>query len=165
MGVAGAGKTAVGQALSDALGWHFIEGDRYHPRTNVEKMSRGIPLTDRDRQPWLLALQEAIADVERRDDHAVLACSALKHAYREMLRAAATEPHAVRFVYLDVPPAVLAERLATRQHHVAPPELLPSQLDTLEKPHDALWVDGTQTIPVIVDYVTNALHFGRGSSA
>jgi gluconokinase len=156
MGVAGAGKTAVGRALAAQVKWRFLEGDAYHSPTNIAKMSRGIALTDDDRLPWLAALRDVIADVLRRGDHAVLACSALKHSYREMLRLDGAPEGAIRFVYLDVPPHVLAERLATRQHHFAPPELLNSQLETLEKPRDALWVDGTASVESIVNRVITA---------
>jgi carbohydrate kinase (thermoresistant glucokinase family) len=158
MGVAGAGKTAVGRALADALHWRFVEGDDYHPRANVEKMSHGMPLSDDDRRPWLEALRSVIAAAVHDGEHAVVACSALKHAYRETLRVPDAPPGAIRFVYLDVPRAVLAERLAMRQHHFAPPALLDSQLDTLEKPRDALWVDGTLPVLAIVDRVVTALH-------
>jgi gluconokinase len=151
MGPSGAGKTAVGRALAAAIGWPFLEGDDYHPRANVEKMSHGIPLTDADRAPWLAALRRAIERIVTNDDHAVLACSALKHAYREELRG--DHPGAVRFVYLDVPEHVLAERLKQRPHHFMPPELLHSQLATLEEPRDAYRVDGTLPIPEIVSRV------------
>jgi gluconokinase len=158
MGPAGAGKTAVGQALATAAGWRFLEGDDYHTAANVEKMSHGIPLDDNDRRPWLAALRDEIAREIHRGGHAILACSALKHAYRESLRVKDAPPNAVRFVYLDVPRAVLAERLAARKHHFAPPELLDSQLATLEKPRDALWVDGTRPIPDIVARVMASFH-------
>ncbi|HXT18209.1 MAG TPA: gluconokinase [Gemmatimonadaceae bacterium] len=156
MGVSGAGKTAVGQALADATGWRFVEGDAYHPASNIEKMSHGIGLTDEDRRPWLAALRDVVEQVVREDDHAILACSALKHDYRETLRVP-NAGRAVRFVFLDVPPEVLAQRLAERKHHFAPPELLHSQLATLEKPRDALRVDGARPIPEIVEQVVNEL--------
>jgi gluconokinase len=156
MGVSGAGKTAVGRALAAQLRWTFLEGDAYHSSASIAKMSHGIALTDDDRLPWLTALRDVIGDVVRRGDHAVLACSALKHAYREMLRLDGAPEGAIRFVYLDVPPQVLAERLATRQHHFAPPELLNSQLATLEPPRDALWVDGTASVESIANRVITA---------
>ena len=164
MGVAGAGKTAVGHALAEALHWRFVEGDDYHPRANVEKMSHAVPLTDDDRRPWLDALRGVIATTLTNGDHAVIACSALKHAYRETLRVPNAPSGAIRFVYLDVPRAVLAERLAARQHHFAPPALLESQLDTLERPRDAVWVDGTLPVGSIVNRVLAALHLSPASS-
>src|SRR5581483_9562909 len=108
-------------------------GDDYHSAANIEKMSRGIGLTDADRKPWLAALHALIEDTVQRHEHVVLACSALKHEYRETLAGNYRNAGAVRFVYLDVPADVLARRLASRQHHFAPPALLTSQLATLEQ--------------------------------
>jgi gluconokinase len=144
MGVSGAGKTTVGRELAQAIGngWEFHDADEFHSPANVAKMHRGEGLTDDDRKPWLAALRTLIATVVRDGRHAVLACSALKQSYREMLVPPNTPPGAVQFVYLDVPAEELRERLAHRAHHFAPPELLPSQLATLERPDDALWVDG-----------------------
>lgn len=160
MGVSAAGKTEVGRALAATVGWRLIEGDDYHPASNVEKMAHGIPLTDDDRAPWLAALHHAIADVATRNDHAVVACSALKHSYRERLRLS-DAPDAVRFVYLDVPAPILAERLAHRHGHFMPPSLLESQLETLEKPRDALRVDGTLPVPEIVRHIVDHFHLAH----
>jgi gluconokinase len=142
--------------LAQALTWPFYDADDYHSATNKAKMHGGLPLTDEDRTPWLATLQSLIGDVIRRDQHAVLACSALKAWYRAALIPPNAPPGAVRFVYLDVPREALAERLAERSHFF-PVELLDSQLDTLEKPRDAVWVDGTQPILAIVDSVRVAL--------
>jgi gluconokinase len=128
MGVAGCGKTTVGERLAAALGWPFAEGDRYHPQANVDKMAAGIPLTDEDRWPWLRALAERIRDDDRTGS-SVLACSALKRAYRDILRTGAPR---VRFLHLHGDRAVLAERLASREGHFFPPDLLDSQLAALE---------------------------------
>lgn len=144
MGVAGAGKTLVGKTLARSIGWAFYDADDFHSRANIEKMSRGEGLTDEDRRPWLAAMRAVIAGILEGGDHGVLACSALKEWYRRALVPEDARPGAVRFVFLDVPEAVLRERLATRTHHFAPPELLPSQLETLEPPADALWEDGTK---------------------
>lgn len=157
MGVSGAGKTVVGQALAEALGWTFLEGDDYHPAANVEKMSHAIPLDDADRAPWLAALRNLIASVIARDEHAVLACSALKQSYRDMLVPPDAPPGAVRFVFLDVPRDVLLQRLETRRGHFMPPELLDSQLATLEHPRDAVRMDGTLPVPEIVRAARTAL--------
>src|SRR5579884_1235439 len=126
MGVSGAGKTTVGRALAAALGWPFVDADDLHPAANVEKMRRGQPLDDADRAPWLAAVASTIRSM--RDG--VVACSALKRAYRDLLRVRDD----VRFVYLAVDEKVLAARLAARQGHYMPPSLLPSQLATLEPP-------------------------------
>jgi gluconokinase len=156
MGVAGAGKTTVGRALSDALCWTFYDADDFHPPANIEKMHSGQPLTDDDRRPWLATLNSLVADVVRRDTHAVLACSALKEWYRAAILPPGVEPAAVRYVYLDVAADVLRERLRDRAHFF-PPELLDSQLSTLEKPEDAVWVDGARPVVEIIAAVRAAL--------
>jgi gluconokinase len=152
MGVSGAGKTAIGRALADELGWPFHEGDDYHSADNIKKMARGHALTDADREPWIAALHALVKKIVDAGAHGVLACSALKHAYREAL-VAGTPAGAVRFVFLDVPVNVLEERLRRRVGHFVPPELLPSQLATLEIPRSALRVDGTVSIPEIVERI------------
>lgn len=156
MGVAGAGKTHVGRALATALHWSFYEGDDFHSAANVDKMAHGHPLNDADRAPWLAALRDLLGDAMARGEHAVLACSALKQRYRDALIPPGVDRNAVAFVFLDVPRDVLAQRLATRTGHFAPPELLPSQLATLEQPADALRVDGTKTPDEIVDAICRA---------
>jgi gluconokinase len=161
MGVAGAGKTHVGRALAAALHWSFYEGDDFHSAANVEKMAHGHPLDDADRAPWLAALRDALGNALARGEHVVLACSALKQRYRDALIPPGVERNAVAFVFLDVPRDVLAERLATRTGHFAPPALLPSQLATLEQPTDALRVDGTKTPDEIVDAICRAFHLQR----
>jgi gluconokinase len=143
MGVAGAGKTLVGSALASALGWTFYDADDFHSPENVAKMHRGIGLTDADRAPWLATLRDLIDSVIRDGRNAVMACSALKEAYRRTLTPEDAPEGTVRFVYLDVPPGVLRSRLEHRAHHYAPPELLDSQLATLERPRDAIRVNGT----------------------
>jgi carbohydrate kinase (thermoresistant glucokinase family) len=149
MGVSGAGKTTVGSALAGRLGWAFIEGDDFHPASNVAKMASGHPLTDADRASWLAALRRKIEEVIESASHAVIACSALKHAYRSVL--AGDDPDAVRFVQLDVPVEVLRERLEHRHGHFMPASLIGSQLATLEPSRTALRVDGTQPVAQIVD--------------
>ena len=156
MGVTGAGKTTVGQALAQSLHWAFYEGDEFHTKHNIELMRHGTPLTDADREPWLQALARLIANTIANHDHAVLACSALRQRYRDTLTPSDL-PGAVRFVYLDVPPEVLRERVSHRAHHFMPASLLPSQLETLERPRDAITVDGTRPPPEIVREVRDAL--------
>ena len=157
MGVAGAGKTTTCRALAQALGWHFYDADEFHTRENVAKMSHGHPLTDDDRRPWLEALRALVADAIQRNDHAVLACSALKQWYRDVVVPTDAHSGTVRFVHLDVPAAELRRRLETR-HHYFKPELLDSQLATLETPRDALIVDGTRPVDDIVATVRAALN-------
>jgi gluconokinase len=137
MGVSGSGKTTVGKPLSEALGWEFLDADDFHPPANKEKMARGIPLTDADRGPWLDALGEALRDRAGAGRDVVLACSALKQAYRDRLSAAP----GVRFVYLKGDTATLRQRLETRHGHFFRPELLESQLEALEEPKNALTIE------------------------
>lgn len=158
MGVAGAGKTLVGRTLARAIGWAFYDADDFHSRVNIEKMSRGEGLTDADRRPWLAAMRAIIAGIIERADHGVLACSALKEWYRRALVPEDAPAPAVRFVYLEVPEPVLRERVASRKGHFAPPELLPSQLETLEPPTDALWEDGTKSPDEIVRSIRASLN-------
>lgn len=157
MGVSGAGKTEIGRALSAAIGWPFHDADEYHSPANIAKMHRGEALTDADRAPWLARLHDLVTDAVASGQHIVLACSALKEAYRETLRPDGVAPDEVRYVYLDVPREVLEERLRMRHGHFAPPELLDSQLATLEKPRDALWVDGSRTPKEIVVVIRDRL--------
>jgi gluconokinase len=142
-GVSGVGKTTVGQRLAPELGARFVDADDYQPAENVAKMSRGEGLDDEDRAPWLAALRSSIEGWLARDEDIVLACSALKSAYRDAL---ARGDDRVRFVVLDAPRAVIEERLATREGHFAGPALLDSQLAIQERPSDALIVDATRSI-------------------
>lgn len=131
MGVAGAGKSLIGAAFARALGVDFVEGDAYHPPENVARMSAGVPLTDDDRLGWLHALATRLGVAADADEGLVLACSALKRTYRDLLRA--RDP-SVRFVFLDGAPALIAHRLSRRRGHYMPASLLESQLATLEVP-------------------------------
>lgn len=131
MGVSGSGKSLIGRALADALGLTFVEGDAYHPPENVERMSRGIPLTDADRAGWLRALAARIRDARIKGEGLVVTCSALKRSYRDILRA---ESESLRFVFLRGSRDLIAERLAGRRGHFMPPTLLDSQIATLEEP-------------------------------
>lgn len=129
MGVCGSGKTTVGQQLAEACGHRYVEGDAFHPKANVDKMSAGQPLDDEDRAGWLRALKEQIGAAREQGRGLVVTCSALKRSYRDLLREA--DP-ALRFAHLDGPRALIAERLAARRNHYMPPHLLDSQLATLE---------------------------------
>lgn len=132
MGVSGSGKTSVGAALAARLGCGFEEGDTLHPAANIAKMRAGIPLDDADRAPWLDAVAAWIADRMAAGAGGVVACSALKRAYRDRLRRAGGA--ALRFVLIDPPPDVLRDRLGARTGHFMPASLLDSQLATLERP-------------------------------
>jgi gluconokinase len=150
MGVSGSGKTTVGKVLAAELGWSFYEGDDFHSAASVEKMGRGIALTDEDRRPWLAALRALIERCLEKQENAVLACSALKQAYRQVLRG--DDAHVV-FVYLEAPPELLAARLEHRAGHYAKRDLLPSQLATLEEPRDAVVVDASAAPEEIVGVI------------
>jgi gluconokinase len=137
MGPAGSGKTTIGELLAAQLGWEFSDGDSFHSPANIEKMSHGIPLTDADRLPWLNSIREAISQWLARRKNVVLACSALKRSYRELLQVGPE----VKLVYLKGSFELLRQRLHARKGHYATEQLLTSQFADLEEPMDALVVD------------------------
>ena len=129
MGVSGSGKTTLAHGIADAMGWPFAEGDDFHPQANRDKMASGIPLTDEDRWPWLRTVAAWIGAREVAGESTVITCSALKRAYRDLLR----EGHRhLRFLEVTAPAALIAGRLETRTGHFMPPSLLNSQLAALE---------------------------------
>jgi gluconokinase len=141
MGVSGCGKTRIGANLAKAIDVPFVEGDDYHPLENVRRMSSGIPLTDEDRAGWLRLLAARIREAKDEGTGLVLACSALKRSYREILRDAA-RPDALRFIYLRGTREVIGERLRARTGHFMPPSLMESQFEALEEPaaDEGAWV-------------------------
>jgi gluconokinase len=155
-GVSGAGKTMIGKLLAEGLGWRFLEADDFHPRANIDKMRRGIPLTDEDRSPWLDSLREQIGKfVEARQD-AVLACSALKRVYRERLRVSDD----VRFVFLRGNYALIESQLRRRRGHFMNPALLRSQFADLEEPRsveDAVTIELGRTPEELVQEIKTKL--------
>lgn len=153
MGVSGCGKSTVGAALAQARGWRYLDADDFHPAANKAKMQAGTALTDEDRRGWLDALAEQITDHQAKGLDLVLACSALKEAYRERLRRAS---HYL-LVYLAGTREVLAERLAGRTGHFMNPGLLDSQLATLEEPVDALQVSVSLPVDEIIRRIQTAL--------
>jgi len=156
-GVSGAGKTTIGKLLAEELGWRFLEADDFHPRANVEKMRRGVPLTDEDRWPWLENLRQLIKRSLEAGENAVLACSALKRAYRERLRVS----DEVKFVFLRGDYAVIQKQLRQRRGHFMNPELLRSQFTDLEEPkpdEDALTIELGRTPEEIVKEIKAKLH-------
>ena len=157
MGVSGAGKSTTGEALARRMGWPFIEGDAFHPAANVEKMHNGIPLTDADRDPWLHALAAELARFQAQGESSVMGCSALKRAYRDILRSGAPR---VRFVHVHGSRALLADRLAHRSGHFFAPSLLDSQLNTLEElgpDEDGVIVDMALSVEEQVDLAIRLL--------
>lgn len=137
MGVAGAGKTAIGRALAGQLHWRFADADSYHSPANVAKMRTGIPLTDEDRGPWLQSLRSAIVGWLAAGENVVLACSALKVSYRDILVVGSE----VKLVYLRASEELVRARLAERRGHYMNPLLVKSQFETLAEPQDAFTVD------------------------
>lgn len=158
MGVAGAGKTTVGRDLAASLGWTFHDADDFHPAASVAKMRAGSPLDDADRAPWLAALRSLLERSLAGGERVVLACSALRQAYRDALLPVDAARDAVAFVFLDVAPAVARERLAGRRAHFMPPSLLGSQFATLEEPsgRTALRLDAALPVSTIVEQVRQA---------
>lgn len=156
MGPAGAGKTTIGLALAQSLGWQFLDADDFHSRENIDRMRRGIPLTDADRAPWLASICSALERVYLACASVVLACSALKEEYRQAIVPKCARD-STRFVYLRAPARVLEDRLAHRVGHYAGPELLESQLATLEEPKNALWVDASRPPAAIVEEIRKKL--------
>jgi gluconokinase len=131
MGVSGSGKSTIAERLAARLGWRYEDGDKYHPPANVAKMSAGHPLTDEDRWPWLQAIADEIDRTCTQGERAVVACSALKRAYRDILVHGRND---VRIVFLNGTHDLIAARLAARKGHFMPPGLLTSQFKTLEPP-------------------------------
>jgi len=131
MGVSGSGKSTIAAMLAHRLHWIYEDGDWFHPRSNVDKMHHGEPLTDQDRWPWLRAIAGWIDDTLKAGGHGVVACSALKHAYRDILIG---ERRNVRLVFLKGERDLIARRLAARDDHFMPASLLDSQFATLEQP-------------------------------
>lgn len=151
MGVSGAGKTTIAEALAARLGFSLRDADEFHPQSNIDKMSAGTPLTDEDRWPWLRAIAKAIDEAGASGRPMVVTCSALKRAYRDILLHGRND---VIFAYLRGSRALIASRLAARKGHFMPPALLDSQFTTLEEPsadEPAITLDIARPVAVIVD--------------
>ena len=153
MGVCGCGKTTVGRALARELGWTFVDADDLHPQSNVAKMASGVALTDDDRSPWYDRIVAELRRLTREGGHVVLACSALKQAYRDRLAGGGD----LRIVYLKGDAATIGPRLAGRKEHFMPASLLASQFATLQEPADAIVVDVAQPAPAQVAAIARAL--------
>jgi len=161
MGVAGSGKTTIGQLLAAELHWPFRDADEFHPPANIAKMSAGIPLNDNDRAPWLLAIRAYIDQTIAAEKSAIVTCSALKESYRESLRGSPQSiggrEKPVRWIYLKGDVALLTERLSHRRGHFMKPGMLQSQLETLEEPKDAIVCDIRETPKEIVAEIRERL--------
>jgi gluconokinase len=161
-GVSGSGKTTVGESLARRLAWPFTDGDSLHPAANIAKMRAGVPLTDEDRWPWLAAVAAVIDERIAAGQSAVVACSALKRSYRDLLLAGRP---AVRMVFLDVDRDLLAARLAARHGHFFRADLLASQLADLENPQPAeriLVLPAVGTPEQIAQQIISRLQLGSG---
>ena len=159
-GVSGAGKTTVGKLLARELGWQFVEADDFHPAANIKKMRSGRPLTDEDRWPWLECLRKKIEQLLSAGENAVLACSALKRAYRDRLRVS----DETKFVFLCGDHALVEKQLRSRSRHFMNPDLLQSQFDDLEEPQadeHALTVALGRTPQEIVEEIDAKLHLAK----
>ena len=157
MGVAGSGKSTIGDALARRLGWRYEDGDSFHPAANVAKMSSGQPLTDEDRWPWLKAIAAEIERCRQAGEHVIIACSALKKTYRDILVHGRDD---IRMVYLWGSQALVADRLGHRKGHFMPPGLLDSQFATLEPPSPEerpITVSIDAPVETIVDQVVQQL--------
>lgn len=155
MGVSGAGKTTVGQALAAATAIPFYDGDDFHPPANVAKMQSGQPLNDQDRAGWLSAIHHFAAESIEQGQSAIIACSALKQRYREQLSSGIEQQ--VKWVWLAGSYALIRRRMEERKGHFMPPGLLQSQFDTLEPPRQALKVDIEQPLSEIIAYLNRRI--------
>lgn len=156
MGVCSSGKTVIGSLLAERLGLEFYDADNFHPESNIRKMSKGISLNDKDRLPWLKSIAEKMPQWAK-GSGAVLACSALKNSYRDILRVGSSD---VRFVYLKGTKEIILERIRNRKGHFFPASLVDSQFEIIDEPEDAIVIDITQKPEVIVEEIVNKLNKG-----
>lgn len=165
MGVSGVGKTTVALVIADRLGWTFADADDFHTRANKDKMAAGLPLTDADRRPWLLAIGKWLAARADAGENAIVTCSALKRSYRDVLRQGAP---GIRFVHLHGSPDVVRRRLGHRSGHFMPPSLLDSQfadLEPLGDDEDGIAVDVTDGPEEIATVALTGLGLDPGRSS
>lgn len=165
MGVAGAGKSTILAALGERLGWRALDGDTLHPTASVAKLASGTPLTDDDREPWLASIAAWIGDRERDRQSSLVACSALKRAYRDVLRRGHPS---VWFVHLDAPRAVLERRIERRAGHFMPASMLASQLATLEPLGDdepGTTIEATDSALATADRIVRTLGLEPGGTS
>ncbi len=156
MGVTGSGKTTIGKQLAALLNWDFYDADSFHSPANIKKMSYGIPLSDADRIPWLLSLEQAIDSWLQEEKNIVLACSGLKATYRQILL---RDAESVRLVYLKGSFELINQRLSNRKNHFMNQELLQSQFDALEEPtlQESIWVNISQPPAVLAQQIIDKL--------
>jgi gluconokinase len=150
MGVSGSGKTTVGKALAQKLGWDFFDADEFHPAENIAKMAAGIPLNDSDRAPWLAVLHQLLSSTLKTNRYPILACSALKHKYRVQLMDGLA---GLELLYLKGNYDLIWSRMSAREGHYMKPEMLQSQLAALEEPTDAFAVDISLSLNDMIDKI------------
>ena len=155
MGVSGSGKSTIGRAVAEKLEWPFYDGDDFHPLENIDKMASGQPLNDEDRQGWLEAIHTFSVDHIKERGALIIACSALKESYRDLLEKEL--PGSVKWVFLSGSFELISKRMEAREGHFMPPALLRSQFDALEIPSDAIQVDISKPIEEVVSYVISEL--------
>jgi carbohydrate kinase (thermoresistant glucokinase family) len=161
MGVSGSGKSTIGLRLSKMLGWPFRDADSFHPQANIDKMSKGLPLTDEDRQPWLAAIARWIDERLAAGECGIVSCSALKRSYRRVI--VGDRPD-VRLVYLKGDMALIGDRISRRKNHFMPPALLKTQFDALEEPQadeHALSVPIVLSPRRVVEAIVQELHLAH----
>jgi carbohydrate kinase (thermoresistant glucokinase family) len=151
MGVSGCGKSSVGKMLSEETGWPFYDGDDFHPEANVAKMAEGIPLNDADRQPWLESLHQLIKSSLRQERPLIVACSALKKSYRDILRGDLADQ--VVFIHLKGSFRLIYTRMQQRDDHYMKAEMLRSQYETLQKPRNAIEINIDKSVPEITQQI------------
>jgi gluconokinase len=154
MGVSGSGKTSVGKALAEHLGWDFYDADNFHPPENVSKMAKGIPLDDSDRAPWLASLHDLISSSLTQNQPGVLACSALKERYRQQMLEG---NEGVQIIYLKGNYDLIWSRMSTRTDHYMKPHMLQSQFETLEEPTNVLTIDISMSVDDIVQEIISKM--------
>ena len=150
MGVSGSGKTTVGEALAQNLGWDFFDADDFHPAENIAKMTKGIPLSDSDRAPWLTSLHQLLSATLKSNRHPILACSALKEKYRAQLL---NDVEGVEIIYLKGTYELIWSRMSVREGHYMKPEMLRSQFAALEEPEDVLVLDVSMSVEDMIDKI------------
>ena len=156
MGVSGSGKSTIGKRLSDRLSCQFFEGDDFHPDSNIKKMSSGKALNDADRLPWLRKLEDLITNCTEENKSGVLACSALKENYRQIITG--QNSHNVTWIYLNGNYQTISDRIKQRQDHFFDLKLLCSQFEILEEPKNVLTIDIDSDIEAIVDRIMQQLN-------
>lgn len=156
MGVSGSGKTTVGQKLAESLHYEFQDADDFHSPQNIDKMRHNLPLTDQDRQPWLQTLRDLIQQWLKQDRHVVLACSALKQAYRKQLW---VDPEQMQLVYLKGSFELIEDRLKQRDDHFMKADLLHSQFANLEEPQTGIEIDISQPMAEILTTIRRELQY------